>query len=88
MHRDVKPSNLAFDPENRIVKMLDWGLAEFFVANRSYSPKVSTRSYKAPELLLDYHFYGFSVDIWSVAVIMAGMVLVIEFRFSKNSHFL
>ena len=52
MHRDINPNNLAFSPEN--VKVLDWGLAEFYIPMKKYSPKVGTRSFKAPELLLGY----------------------------------
>jgi casein kinase II subunit alpha len=30
MHRDVKPMNIIVDPVNRILKLIDWGLAEFY----------------------------------------------------------
>lgn len=86
MHRDIKPNNLAFDLVNRKLRVLDWGLAEFFLPHKSYSPRVSTRSFKAPELLLNYPYYDYAIDIWSVAVIMAGMVQYTQFRFSESSH--
>jgi len=30
MHRDVKPQNIIVDPKKKIVKLIDWGLAEFY----------------------------------------------------------
>ena len=30
MHRDVKPHNVMIDHENRKLRLIDWGLAEFY----------------------------------------------------------
>ena len=30
MHRDVKPQNIIVDPKKKILKLIDWGLAEFY----------------------------------------------------------
>lgn len=30
MHRDVKPHNIMIDHENRKLRLIDWGLAEFY----------------------------------------------------------
>lgn len=32
MHRDVKPHNIVIDHENRKLRLIDWGLAEFYHA--------------------------------------------------------
>jgi casein kinase II subunit alpha len=70
MHRDVKPLNiLCFDPK-REVKLADWGLAEFYHPMRRYSVHVATRYYKAPELLLEYDYYDYAVDMWPVGVML------------------
>ncbi|KAK8884259.1 hypothetical protein M9Y10_043367 [Tritrichomonas musculus] len=70
MHRDVKPGNiLCGDPKEKL-ELADWGLAEFYHPLRTYSSSVGTRYYKAPELLLGYELYNYSVDIWSVGVIL------------------
>ena len=69
MHRDVKPSNiLCKDPKEDVV-LCDWGLAEFYHPLRKYSNAVGTKAYKAPELVLNYGFYDYSVDIWSTGVL-------------------
>ena len=31
MHRDVKPQNIMFDCVNKKFRLIDWGLAEFYM---------------------------------------------------------
>jgi casein kinase II subunit alpha len=70
MRRDVKPVNiLCLDPKRR-VRLADWGLAEFYHPMRKYSVHVATRYYKSPEILMDYEYYDYSMDIWSVGVML------------------
>eukprot|EP00866_Antonospora_locustae_P000763 jgi/Antlo1/763/593 len=74
MHRDLKPQNLLIDPETKHVKIIDWGLAEFYHPGTEYAVKVATRYYKSPELLVNYTFYDYSLDIWSFGCILAEML--------------
>ncbi|OHT15044.1 CMGC family protein kinase [Tritrichomonas foetus] len=70
MHRDIKPVNiLCKDPKKDLI-LADWGLAEFYHPLRMYSSCVGTRYYKSPELLLNYEYYDFSIDIWAVGVVL------------------
>jgi len=41
MHRDVKPGNIIVDQENHKIKLIDWGLAEFYLPKTSYNVRVS-----------------------------------------------
>ena len=36
--------------------------------------RVSSRYFKGPELLVTNEFYHYSLDIWSLGVMMAGMI--------------
>lgn len=54
MHRDIKPHNIMIDHEKKVVRLIDWGLAEFFFPGKDYNVRVSSRYYKGPELLVDY----------------------------------
>ena len=74
MHRDVKPLNICYTPETRTLRLIDWGLADFYMPGQNYGIHVATKNYKAPELLLDYQKYDYSVDMWSFGVTMAGMI--------------
>jgi casein kinase II subunit alpha len=54
MHRDIKPGNLIVDLDERKLKILDWGLGEFYLPNRKLNVHVASRYYKPPELLVGY----------------------------------
>ena len=57
MHRDVKPHNVMIDHENRKLRLIDWGLAEFYHPGQEYNVRVASRYFKGPELLVDYQVY-------------------------------
>ena len=75
MHRDVKPQNIIVDHEKKKLKLIDWGLAEFYHPGQEYNVRVASRPFKGPELLVDDFFYDYSLDIWSTGAMFAGMVL-------------
>lgn len=74
MHRDVKPHNIMIDHNKRQLKLIDWGLAEFYKPGTNYNVGVASRYYKGPELLVDDEYYTYSLDIWSTGAMMAGMI--------------
>ena len=85
MHRDIKPGNVLINNKNRDVLIIDWGLADLYYPMKQYSVRVSTMRYKAPELLLNYHFYDYGIDVWGVGCIMAEMLF--SFNFIKGSKY-
>ncbi|CAD7677956.1 unnamed protein product [Nyctereutes procyonoides] len=69
-HRDLKPENLlCMGPE--LVKIADFGLAREIRSRPPYTDYVSTRWYRAPEVLLRSTNYSSPIDIWAVGCIMA-----------------
>ncbi len=81
MHRDIKPHNLLYDITKGILKLIDWGLAEFYHPAREYHTKVAARFYKAPELLLDNPKYDYAVDVWALGCIFAAVMFQQEVFF-------
>ena len=75
MHRDVKPHNIIIDHKKRELRLIDWGLAEFYVPGQEYNVRVASRYFKGPELLVDNLLYDYSLDIWSLGCMFAGMVI-------------
>jgi p38 MAP kinase len=71
VHRDLKPSNILVN-ENCDLKICDFGLAR--IAESQMTGYVSTRYYRAPEIMLTWQKYDAQVDIWSVACIFAEML--------------
>ncbi|GAB1316731.1 MAPK protein hog1 [Madurella fahalii] len=71
VHRDLKPSNILVN-ENCDLKICDFGLAR--VQDPQMTGYVSTRYYRAPEIMLTWQKYDVEVDIWSAGCIFAEML--------------
>jgi len=74
MHRDIKPHNVVIDPARRALRVIDWGLAEFYTPGEAYNVRVASRHHKAPELLINYNHYDYSLDMWSLGCMFAGVI--------------
>ena len=46
MHRDVKPHNIMIDHGKQQLRLIDWGLAEFYFPEREYNTRVASRYFK------------------------------------------
>ena len=86
MHRDVKPHNVVIDPETRQLRLIDWGLAEFYHPGVSYNVRVASRYYKGPELLVDMLEYDYSLDLWSLGCMLAGMIFMKDTMFHGKDN--
>lgn len=89
-HRDMKPENLLITTTGLtdypslsnsverdvtvIVKLADFGLARESNSKPPYTEYVSTRWYRAPEVLLRSKGYGAPVDLWALGTILAEIV--------------
>lgn len=72
VHRDLKPSNILVN-ENCDLKICDFGLAR--LQKTQMTGYVSTRYYRAPEIMLTWRRYNEKVDIWSAGCIFGEMIL-------------
>ncbi|KAK4203743.1 kinase-like domain-containing protein [Triangularia verruculosa] len=75
LHRDIKPNNLLIAADGE-VKLADFGLARGF-ADPGYrmTATVITRWYRPPELLFGARHYSGAVDIWSVGMVFAELII-------------
>lgn len=87
MHRDVKPHNVMIDHENKKLRLIDWGLAEFYHPNQEYNVRVASRYFKGPELLVDYQLYDYSLDLWSFGCMLASMIFKKEPFFHGHDNY-
>ena len=89
VHRDLKPSNVVISDENHLedLKLIDWGLADFYHPDKEYNVRVASRYYKGPELLVDDRLYHYSLDIWSLGCTMAGMIFKVDTFFKGSDNF-
>lgn len=79
IHRDLKPRNLLVN-SNCDLKICDFGLARTMINPQGkqkvdvLTDYVTTRWYRAPELILSWTDYNYEVDIWSAGLIFAEMI--------------
>lgn len=84
MHRDVKPGNILISADRQNLRLIDWGLADLYVPQKPYTVRVSTLRYKAPELLLNYQYYDYGVDVWGAGCVLAEMLVKFPFFEGKD----
>ena len=87
MHRDVKPHNVMIDHEKRKLRLIDWGLAEFYHPHMEYNVRVASRYFKGPELLVDFQEYDYSLDMWSLGCMFASMIFRKEPFFHGHDNY-
>ncbi|KAK4050883.1 Casein kinase II subunit alpha [Microbotryomycetes sp. JL201] len=87
MHRDVKPHNVMIDHERRELRLIDWGLAEFYHPGTEYNVRVASRYFKGPELLVDFQEYDYSLDMWSLGCMFASMIFRKEPFFHGHDNY-
>jgi len=76
-HRDIKPENLlcaGTSVSDAVVKICDFGQAREVRSRPPYTEYVSTRWYRAPELLLRSRYYNSPSDMWAAGVLMAELL--------------
>jgi len=75
------------DHEKRKLRLIDWGLAEFYHPGKEYNVRVASRYFKGPELLVDLQDYDYSLDMWSLGCMFAGMIFRKEPFFNGHDNY-
>lgn len=69
IHRDIKPENILIS-KSGIVKLADFGFAKYETDKPPFTSYISTRWYRAPELILKFKRYGVEIDIFALGCLM------------------
>jgi glycogen synthase kinase 3 beta len=74
MHRDIKPQNLLIDPSCHILKICDFGSSKKYKEEDASVAYITSRYYRAPELIFGNTKYDYKIDIWSVGCVIAELI--------------
>ena len=83
-HRDLKPENILLT-EDKIVKIIDFGLSHEFNGEDFLKTKCGSASYASPELISEPFYDGFKNDVWCCGIILYAM-LCGYLPFEKNRN--
>jgi protein kinase len=72
IHRDIKPENILLTQEGK-VKIADFGFSKYKYDQPPFTNYISTRWYRAPEILLKFFKYDCSIDIFALGCITAEL---------------
>lgn len=80
IHRDLKPENILLRNKGRQVAVADWGMCKsgahiVSYTDVPYTREVVTKWYGPPEALAGQGKYSVAIDVWSLGVILAEMLL-------------
>jgi casein kinase II subunit alpha len=59
VHRDIKPGNVLINHKQKVVRIADWGLADFYFSGKKFNCRVASRYFKGPELLVGMTHYDY-----------------------------
>ena len=74
-HRDIKPQNVLVERQTGVLKICDFGSAKQLVKGEPNVSYISSRYYRAPELIFGCTLYSTAIDIWSAGCVIAEMLL-------------
>lgn len=83
--RELEPLNRWYANSIQL-RLIDWGLAEFYHQGTEYNVRVASRYFKGPELLVDLQEYDYSLDMWSLGAMYASIIFRKEPFFHGNSN--
>ncbi|XP_017781220.1 PREDICTED: protein kinase kin1-like, partial [Nicrophorus vespilloides] len=75
VHRDLKMENIMLNQSNDKIKIVDFGLSNIYNGENPLRTHCGSPEYAAPELFVEGKHYGPEVDLWSLGVILYGMVV-------------
>lgn len=83
IHRDIKPENIIINMENKVIKLIDFGLAILTEEGELLTERRGSPDYLAPEIIAGLP-YDYKVDIYSFAILLFEILHIITFRCHFN----
>ena len=73
-HRDFKPENILLTNDNKILKIIDFGLGNMYKKGQLLKTGCGSPCYIPPEMIKEEEYDGAKSDIWSAGIILYLML--------------
>ena len=75
-HRDLKPENILINEQNLKIKIIDFGLSNYFKPENNFilNSACGSPSYAAPEMIKNKPYNAKKVDVWSLGITLYVML--------------
>ena len=74
-HRDIKPENILLDNEHQNIKLIDFGLSNYFTEKKLLKSSCGSPCYASPEMLSGKPYLGITTDLWSAGIVLYSMLV-------------
>ena len=74
-HRDIKPENILLDNDHENIKLIDFGLSNYFSDNKLLKSSCGSPCYASPEMLSGHPYLGLTTDLWSAGIVLYSMLV-------------
>ena len=74
-HRDIKPENILLDGNHKNIKVIDFGLSNYFENDELLCSSCGSPCYASPEMLSGKPYQGLKTDIWSGGIVLYSMLV-------------
>ena len=74
LHRDFKLENILIDSKYSTIKICDFGVSKIINEGEVIFEQCGTPAYLAPEIIKNQGYKDYSVDTWSLGVVLYAMV--------------
>ena len=74
-HRDIKPENILLDSKHQNIKLIDFGLSNYYTEEELLKSSCGSPCYASPEMLSGNPYQGIATDIWSSGIVLYSMLM-------------
>ena len=74
-HRDIKPENILLDDSHENIKLIDFGLSNYYTEKKLLKSSCGSPCYASPEMLSGKPYLGITTDLWSAGIVLYSMLV-------------
>ena len=74
-HRDIKPENILLDEKHENIKLIDFGLSNYYSEKKLLRSSCGSPCYASPEMLSGKPYLGITTDLWSAGIVLYSMLV-------------